>query len=31
MSILMTIPIVIMFFLLQRYLVSGLTVGGVKG
>jgi len=31
MSILMTIPIVILFFLLQRYLVSGLTVGGVKG
>jgi len=31
MSILMTIPILILFFLLQRYLVSGLTVGGVKG
>ena len=31
MSILMTIPIVFLFFLLQRYLVSGLTVGGVKG
>ncbi len=31
MSILMTIPIVILFFLLQRYLISGLTVGGVKG
>jgi arabinogalactan oligomer / maltooligosaccharide transport system permease protein len=31
MSILMSIPIVILFFLLQRYLVSGLTVGGVKG
>jgi len=31
MSILMTIPIVLLFFLLQRYLVSGLTVGGVKG
>ena len=31
MSILMTIPIVILFFALQRYLVSGLTVGGVKG
>jgi arabinogalactan oligomer/maltooligosaccharide transport system permease protein len=31
MSILMSIPIVILFFALQRYLVSGLTVGGVKG
>lgn len=31
MSILMSVPIIILFFLLQRYLVSGLTVGGVKG
>ena len=31
MSILMSIPVVLLFFLLQRYLVSGLTVGGVKG
>lgn len=31
MSILMSIPIVLMFFLMQRYIVSGLTVGGVKG
>ena len=31
MSILMSVPIVVLFFLLQRYLVSGLTVGGVKG
>lgn len=31
MSILMSLPIVILFFLLQRYIVSGLTMGGVKG
>jgi len=31
MSILMSIPIVLLFFLAQRYIVSGLTVGGVKG
>jgi len=31
MSILMSVPIVVLFFVLQRYLVSGLTVGGVKG
>ncbi len=31
MSILMSIPIVVIFFSLQRYMVSGLTVGGVKG
>jgi arabinogalactan oligomer/maltooligosaccharide transport system permease protein len=31
MSILMSIPAVLIFFFLQRYLVSGLAVGGVKG
>jgi arabinogalactan oligomer/maltooligosaccharide transport system permease protein len=31
MSILMSIPIVILFFALQRFLISGMTVGGVKG
>jgi arabinogalactan oligomer/maltooligosaccharide transport system permease protein len=31
MSILMSIPIVVLFFAMQRYIVSGLTVGGVKG
>jgi arabinogalactan oligomer/maltooligosaccharide transport system permease protein len=31
MSMLMSIPPMIIFFFLQRYLVSGLAVGGVKG
>jgi len=31
MSILMSVPIVLLFFAMQRYIVSGLTVGGVKG
>ena len=31
MSIVMSIPPVLIFFLLQRFLVSGLAVGGVKG
>lgn len=31
MSIIMSIPPVILFFFLQRYLISGLAVGGVKG
>ena len=31
MSLLMSLPIVALFFALQRYLVSGLTVGAVKG
>jgi arabinogalactan oligomer/maltooligosaccharide transport system permease protein len=30
-SIVMSVPIILIFFLLQRYLVGGLTVGGVKG
>ena len=31
MSLLMSVPPVLLFFALQRYIVSGLTVGGVKG
>lgn len=31
MSIVMSIPILLIFYLLQKYIVSGLTVGGVKG
>ena len=31
MAILITIPVVLVFFLLQRWFVSGLAVGGVKG
>jgi arabinogalactan oligomer/maltooligosaccharide transport system permease protein len=31
MSIVMSVPIVLLFFALQRYLISGLTVGAVKG
>lgn len=30
-SVLMSIPAVILFFVLQRYLVAGLAAGGVKG
>jgi arabinogalactan oligomer/maltooligosaccharide transport system permease protein len=30
-SIVMSVPIILLFFALQRYLVGGLTVGGVKG
>lgn len=31
MSIVVSVPIIIVFFVLQRYLIGGLTVGGVKG
>jgi arabinogalactan oligomer/maltooligosaccharide transport system permease protein len=31
MSILMSLPAVALFFVLQRYLVSGLAAGGIKG
>ena len=27
----LSIPIILVFFALQKYLVGGLTVGGVKG
>jgi arabinogalactan oligomer/maltooligosaccharide transport system permease protein len=30
-SVLMSIPAVALFFVLQRYLVAGLAAGGVKG
>jgi arabinogalactan oligomer / maltooligosaccharide transport system permease protein len=30
-SIIMSVPVVVLFFLLQRWIVSGLTLGGVKG
>ncbi len=31
MSILVSIPVVVVFFALQRYIIGGLTLGGVKG
>jgi arabinogalactan oligomer/maltooligosaccharide transport system permease protein len=30
-SVLITIPVMILFYLSQRYLISGMTTGGVKG
>ena len=30
-SILVSIPILIVFFCIQKYMISGLTAGGVKG
>jgi arabinogalactan oligomer/maltooligosaccharide transport system permease protein len=30
-AILVSIPVMALFFLLQKYLVSGLTAGAVKG
>lgn len=30
-SLLVSIPVLIIFFLIQRYMVSGLTAGGIKG
>jgi arabinogalactan oligomer/maltooligosaccharide transport system permease protein len=30
-SVLITIPVMIFFFLAQRFLISGLSTGGVKG
>jgi len=30
-SLLVSVPVVVLFLLLNRFLVSGLTLGGVKG
>ena len=30
-SVLITIPVMILFYVAQRYLISGMTTGGVKG
>ena len=30
-SIIMSVPVLVLFFLLQKWIVSGLTLGGVKG
>jgi arabinogalactan oligomer/maltooligosaccharide transport system permease protein len=31
MSIVVSVPVVLVFFALQKYIVGGLTLGGVKG
>jgi arabinogalactan oligomer/maltooligosaccharide transport system permease protein len=30
-SIIMSVPVLVLFFMLQKWIVSGLTLGGVKG
>ena len=30
-SVIITLPVVILFFVAERYLTEGLTAGGVKG
>ena len=30
-AILVSVPVLIIFFCIQKYMVSGLTAGGVKG
>jgi multiple sugar transport system permease protein len=31
MATIMTIPMIILYFVAQRYFIEGITVGGVKG
>jgi arabinogalactan oligomer/maltooligosaccharide transport system permease protein len=30
-SVIVTIPVMVIFYVAQRYLISGLSTGGVKG
>ena len=30
-SVMATIPIILIFFIFQRYFIAGLTTGGIKG
>jgi ABC-type glycerol-3-phosphate transport system permease component len=30
-SVIVTIPVVVFFYIAQRYLISGLSTGGIKG